>query len=366
MRRALLFLLVLLLLALPLSVSAKEPSALEQTETNLREGLLALLPDAARAQIADPLNAEEVKSALGFRAILSLFSDTLTQEGTSLRGRVLAIFALTLLFGVLSLFAKGSTVSLLAESAASLSLFLLLFESAERVFAFFTDLSKLTLALSPLYAGLLASGGATASATVASGGFSAFLSLLELFSTTLLPPLLRALFALALLSALGNHTLIGELSRRISGLALLLFSLLSTLLLSSLAFQGALASGTDSVAIRTVKYTASSAIPVVGGTVSGALGALASSLSLLKSALGASAVVALLSLLLPPLIEVFLLRLALSFSESIAAFTEASALKATLARFRGIMDLSLAALILVSLLLLLSLGVLTALSPFGI
>ena len=104
---------------------------------------------------------------------------------------------------------------------------------------------------------------------------------------------------------------------------------------------------------------------MVGSTLSGALGALGASLKLLKSALGGTAVIALLALVLPPLVEVFLLRLALSLSESIAAFTEASALKEIIARFRGVLDLALAALVIVSLLFLLSLGVYTAISPFG-
>ena len=364
MKRALvLLLLVLLSFALPLSVSAEE--ALESTEESLREGLLSLLPDAALTRLPNPTDTDTVKDALGFRALFSLLSDVLTERGGALRGRMLSIFAVTLLFGILSVFAKGKAVTLFAEGAAALSFFSLLFESADAVFAFFGDLSHFTLGISALYAGLFAAGGAGASAAAASGGFASFLSLLELFSTTVFPPLLRVLFALALLSSLGNHTLVRELSRRITGVAVLFFSLLSMLLLSSLAFQGALASGTDSVALRTVKYTASSAIPVVGGTLSGALGALGASLTLLKSALGGTAVVALLALLLPPLVEVFLLRLALSFSESIAAFTEASALKEIAARFRGVLDLALAALVIVSLLFLLSLGVYTALSPFG-
>lgn len=365
MRRALVFLFLLsLMLALPLSVSAKE-EALENTENSLREGLTSLLPDIALSRIPDPTDTDAVKNALGFGSLFSLLTDTLAEEGGALSGRLLSLFAVTLLFGILSVFAKGSSVTLFAEGAAALSFFSLLFESADGVFAFFTDLSHLTLGISSLYAGLFAAGGATVTAAAASGGFASFLSLLSLFSTTVFPPLLRILFALALLSSLGNHTLVRELSRRLTGIAILFFSLLSMLLLSSLAFQGALASGADSVALRTVKYTASSAIPVVGGTLSGALGALGASLKLLKSALGGTAVIALLALVLPPLVEVFLLRLALSFSESIAAFTEASALKEIIARFRGVLDLALAALVIVSLLFLLSLGVYTAISPFG-
>ena len=137
------------------------------------------------------------------------------------------------------------------------------------------------------------------------------------------------------------------------------------LLRASLAFQSILASSADSVAIRTVKYTASSSLPFVGGTLASTLGALHASLSLLRGMLGGSAVIALLALLLPPIIEILLLRIALSLSESLAVFTESAALGEVIRRFRSIMDLSLAALITVSLLFLLLIGVFTGLSPFG-
>ena len=355
------------LLLSPIAVQAEEvslSSGLEELESETREGILSILPDAAKPLLPDPTDEDAAMEALGFKNLFLLLANALSEGGGRLQGRMLTILALSLFFGTVSLFVKGPS-ALFMQGAAALSIFSLLFDTAERVLSFFSDLSAFSGGLSPMLVTLLAAGGGTASAVTANGGFAAFLSVLSLFSTTVFPPLLRILFALALLSSLGNHTLIRELSRRISGFAMLLFSVLSMLLLSSLAFQNALASSADSVALRAVKYTASSAIPIVGGTLSGALGALSSSLSLLKSSLGASAVVALLSLLLPPLIEVFLLRLALSFSESIATFTEAMALREVLARFRGITDLSLGALVMVSLLFLLTVGVFVGISPFG-
>lgn len=367
---ALIFILLLFCLAsFPASAKTAVPkgdaSPAETEKENLREGLLAILPDPAKEVLPDPTDKDALDEALGFRAVFSLFAEGLASEGSLLSGRLLLLLALTLFFGAAALFTRGSASGIFMQSASALALFSLLWGTADRVFSFFADLSKLALGLSPLYVSLLAAGGGTASAGTAGAGFAAFLSVLELFSTTVFPPLLRMLFALALLSALGNHTLIRELSRRLSGVAILLFSVLSMLLLASLSFQGSLASSADSVAIRTVKYTASSAIPLVGGTVSGALGALHASLSLLKSTLGGTAVIALLFLLLPPLLEVFLLRVALSFCESIAAFTEAGALGETISRFRSIMDMTLAALVTVSILFLLTVGICTGLSPFG-
>lgn len=362
-KRLLIFLFLLLLFApLSLRVDAKE---IEEIEEETREGLIAILPDAAKPLLPDPTDKDATMDALGFRALFSLLANTLEEGGGALSGQMLTLVALSLLFGIISLFLKSGSAAVFMQSAAALSFFALLYGTSERVFAFFSDLARFSAGLSPLLVTLLSSGGGTASAVATGGGFAAFLSVLSLFSSTVLPPLLHLLFALALLSALGNHTLIRELSRRISSTATLFFSVLSMLLLASLAFQSALASSLDSVALRAVKYTASSAIPLVGSTLSGALGALSSSLSLLKNALGGTAVVALFSLLLPPLVEVFLLRLALSFSESIATFTEATALREVIARFRSILDLSLASLVISSLLFLLSLGIVVGISPFG-
>lgn len=368
MKRALIFFLIpLLLCLLPLTAAAKEVShtSTEKAEANVREGLLAILPDAAKPLVPSLDDTDAMRDALGFRSLFRLFSDTLSNEGEGIFRTMLSVIAVTMLFGTLSLFAKGNLPLLMMQSAAALSLFTLLFDSAEHLFSFFSDLSHFTLGLSPLFVTLFASGGGAAGAAAAGGGFAAFLSLLELFSTTVFPPVLRTLFALALLSSLGNHTLIRELSHRISSFTVLLFSILSMLLLASLAFQSILASSVDSVAIRTVKYTASASLPFVGNTLASTLGALHASLTLVRGMLGGGAVIALFALLLPPIIEILLLRISLSLSESIATFTESTALKEVIGRFRSIMDLSLAALITVSLLFLLLIGVFTGLSPFG-
>lgn len=365
MRRAIPLLLSLFLaLLLPFGSHADESAQvdLSETETHLREGLFAVLPDLAKEHLSDPTDGDAVSDALGFRALCDLFTDLLTTAKNEGGGTLLLLFTVTIFFVAASLFVRGEAVKRAVECAAALSYFLLLLDAVERALGFFGDLSALALGISPLYVSLFASGGGTASAAAAGGGFSAFLALLELFSTTVLPPLLRLLLSLALLSALGNGTLIRELSARISGLVTLLFSIFSVLLLASLAFQSILASSADSVALRTVKYTASSAIPHVGGTLSGALGALHAALSLLRGALGGTAVIALLVLLLPPLIELLLLRIILSLSASVAAFTESTALAEVIARFRRVLDLLLAALLLSSLLFLLLIGIFAAVS----
>ncbi|MBQ9735213.1 MAG: hypothetical protein IJV96_00320 [Clostridia bacterium] len=334
----------------------KDPLTAAEDET--REGLLALLPDAAKARLPDPTDAEAVEDAVGFRALFSLFADALTGSAGAHAGRLLSLVMLTLAFSVVPLFfARSSPVTAtVLECSAALSVFALLYPTLARVLSFFSDLKGLSLGLSPIFVSLLAAGGGTAQAGAAGAGFSSFAAMLSLFGESVFPPLLRLLLALALLAALGNCTLVRELSRRLSGVTVFFFSVLSMLFLASLAFESSLAGSADSVALRTVKYTVSSAIPVVGSTVSGALSALSSSLSLLRGAAGGTAVVALLALLLPPLAEVFLLRLALSLCESVCVFTGADPMRGVLGRFRGVLDLALAALALLSVLFLVTVG----------
>lgn len=363
-RRVCFFLLLVLFVSLLCgSVCAEEVTDVEE---ELKEGLLAILPDAAKDALPDPSDSEAVTEAVGFRHLFSLFTQAVTDGAEAQGGRLLSLFAITLLFAAVALYGKGNEASLFMQCASSLALYVILVGTVDRVSAFFSDLATFTGGLSSLYVALFAAGGATAGAAAAGGGFASFLAVLDLCATSLLAPLLRLLLALALLSALGTSSGIAEeLSKRLSGVFIFLLSTLSMLLLSSLAFESSLAGSTDSVAIRTVKYTLSGAIPVVGGTVSATLGALHTSLSLIKSTLGGAAIVVLLSLLLPLLCELFLLRLALSLCESIASFMGAGALSGVIGRFKRLFDLALAAVAILSVLFLLTVGVFTRLSPFG-
>ena len=346
--------------------STDAPLSAQELKEEVKEGLLSVLPDPARDALPDPSDSEAVKEAVGFAHLFSLFTDSLVDGLSSEGGRLFGILAVTVLFAAVSLYGRGEGLTLFLQSSASVALYALLSPTLLRVGSFFSDLSTFTGGAAALFVAVFAAGGAPAGAAAAGGGFASFLTLLDLLGTSLLTPLLHVLLALALLGALeGDGGIAGEIAGRISGLFIFLLSTLSMLLLASLAFESSLAGNADSVALRTVKYTLSSAIPVVGGTVSATLGALHSSLSLIKSTLGGASVVVLLSLLFPLLAELFLLRLALSLAGSVTAFLGTRTLSGVLGRFQRVLDLALAAVAILSVLFLLTVGIFTGLSPFS-
>ena len=169
MKRPIFLLLFFLLFLLPLHVHAETaPVAQAQSkEDEVKEGILAILPDMAKSHLDDPTDEEAVRRALGFDALLSLFGDSLSAEGGAILSRCLLLLVITLFFGSVALFVRGSTVGAVMQSAAALAYFFLLADSAERLFSFFTDLEHFTLGLSPLFVSLFAGSGATASAGAA-------------------------------------------------------------------------------------------------------------------------------------------------------------------------------------------------------
>ena len=181
--------------------------------------------------------------------------------------------------------------------------------------------------------------------------------MLESIVGGLLSPLLKILFVLTLLSPLAKNGITAEIEKRIRTAYVWILSLICVLLGASLAFESSLAASADSVAIRTVKFTVGQSIPLVGGAISSMLGTLSSSLSLVKSAFGAGAFIALLSLLLPVLAELLLVRLTLSVCSFVGSSMEAYSVRDVCERYRAIFDLMLAAVAITGAMFLLLVGI---------
>ena len=98
-----------------------------------------------------------------------------------------------------------------------------------------------------------------------------------------------------------------------------------------------IASSADSAAMRAAKYTAG-LIPVVGGTVSGALSTLAAGLSYAKGIIGIGAIAVILGMALSPLILLLLYRLALSISLTLSELLGAAVMAKALSAFRFSLD----------------------------
>jgi len=162
--------------------------------------------------------------------------------------------------------------------------------------------------------------GAVTTATVTGMGMAMFLSVMEAVTSGVLFPFLRVCTGLSLASSVGGGEGLSQISGLLRRQFLWLIGALMMLLCAVLSYQTVLARASDSVALRTVKFTLSGAIPIIGGAVGEAASAVAAGVSLTSKTVGVLGVAAVLWQILPTLCAVYLTRLAFSVSAGAASF----------------------------------------------
>ena len=96
------------------------------------------------------------------------------------------------------------------------------------------------------------------------------------------------------------------------------FSALGVVLGLLIAAEAKLAASADSLGMQGVKFAVSSFIPLVGGALSGAVGTITGSFSIIKNTIGAGGIVLIVLIAAPAFLNLFLNRLALLLGKSMA------------------------------------------------
>ena len=191
----------------------------------------------------------------------------------------------------------GETAPLVGSLACAVLLLEPLLGLLRQVETLAQSASAFLAASVPVYAGLLLAGGASVT-----GASYSFLPLaagngIPLLVNGFVLPLLRVFLALSLACSVSSAKL-GKY-----GAAKWTLAASVTLYSGLLSIQTALNAQVDAASGKTVKLLASSAIPIVGGALGDAVGAIQSSLLLVKSGVGAFGILAALCLFAPAMIQ---------------------------------------------------------------
>ncbi|MBE6695231.1 MAG: hypothetical protein E7587_02145 [Ruminococcaceae bacterium] len=334
-----------------ISAVAFRASAYESGQETFSE-LIDILPDEVRDRIEPSLRENKVSELLRAEFLLDAVISCFCGEITSIGSILCTLLALTVFFAVASMIKTGignESIGKIVDNAlliaSALAVYSLFSSGLTRVYTYIEDIKRFQNGLIPIMTGLYFSGGNTATAISASAGVGAALVMTENLCARTLPVLVKVCFALTLIGAVGAEINYSALCRSVRNLYMTLLSFFTMILSISMSFGQALASSADSVAARTVKFAIGNMIPIVGSTVNSAYGTLASSLSLIKSTLGASSIVALLLLTLPVIIYLLLLRLSLNICASVSDMLGCAKIGKLYTDFRTVYDLALAAVI---------------------
>lgn len=303
------------------------------------DGFIEDFRDLLPEELAGLADTDGLLDAVGVEAVLGELAAAIGNE----RGSIAAFFLLLVGAAVLSSAPTllPTRTSATAESAisviTSLAVFIAMIPPFAAALSATREAGRFFALLIPVMTGVTVAGGGVGTAEVQAAGMSVTASLLGGGLGALLIEVASFGFAIALLSSTGDSAT-AAISRGTRNLFAWLLGILTTLTVATLSLQTVVASAADSAAMRAARYAAQSGIPVVGGTVAGALSTLASGLSYARGVIGGGAVAVLLLTLLSPLALMLIYRFALSLATTLSDFFDARVAARSFGAFRYAAD----------------------------
>ncbi len=302
------------------------PDAYRQLEDYLSEDIRELLPDgmfSEDTQEAVSAAEELTRPQYLFRVVLDAVGLRIP-ETLALLGSLLGIL---LLSAVLHKFRDAFSGNLGEGTALifRLCLFALILGKAldmvGQVKEHLHRLSVLMTGLIPLMGSLYVMGGNVAGAVANESILLLFLSICEYLTASVTPTVCGICLSFALLEVFGGSLRSGlsVLSDTLKKWYVFLLGFVVFLLTVSLSGQAILATGTDSLGMKGLKYAVGQMIPVVGGGISSTLTTVAAGVSVLRGVFGVCGVILVGLTLLPALIQLLLFRACFRLSSGIAA-----------------------------------------------
>ena len=188
----------------------------------------------------------------------------------------------------------------------------------EKVNEYFDNLIALASSYIPLSGALYSMGGNIATAVSSSASFGIVLTLCELIMTYTVIPVFCFCLCIALCSSFERSQALLTIGGIVKKNYIFILSLIMAILSVSISAQTFISAKADNFTMRGAKFVISSFIPHFGGSVSQSLGSVATSVELLRGAVGIGGVIIILLMLIPTVVEIAIIRLIYSVCASVA------------------------------------------------
>lgn len=360
-------LVVFLLFALSVSVSAEQDIYAEQYEKSGAAELENNLPDEVR----DYLISEDISPAgsdwvnkITAGNIFTLLWDSMKSGGKTPFSTALAAVGLSLAVSAFRLFSEkrglSGSLDFISVSAAAglvlLPLFAIITSSARTLKA----AAQFMLSFIPVYCGVLVASGRPVTGGASGGVLLVASETVVWLAASVIIPLMGAYLAITLCSSLSPAVNLSGLCDAIKKTATWGTGLIMTVYIGVLGMQTTVNTSADNLAVKTGKFLIGSFVPVVGSAVGEALTAVQSSVSLLRSSVGIYGALAVALIVLPAIAGLIVWRVCLMLSAAAATVLDCPKIAALLRGCDSAVAFTLAMTVICSVALIISLAVLAA------
>lgn len=151
----------------------------------------------------------------------------------------------------------------------------------------------------PSFAGIAAALGYIGTASAVNSAVIAASQLFSQICVNLLAPLCGTILGLSIAGAVHPELKIDKIGEVVKKFTIWGLSLIMTIFMGVLSVQTAVTSSSDGTAIKAAKFLVSQGVPIVGGTISDAVGTVGNGLEILKSSVGTYGIIAAAAIILP-------------------------------------------------------------------
>ena len=170
----------------------------------------------------------------------------------------------------------------------------------------------------PIFAVVVASSGAAATAVSMSSLLLGAAQVVSYISNFAVMPLMSGYLSISLAASVSPVVQKSGVADGIKKLSFWIMSLLTTIFIGILSIQTAVSSSADTLTVKTAKFLIGSSVPIAGTALSEALTTVTASVGILKASVGIYGIVASVVLFLPLVTELFLWRIGLTLTASVA------------------------------------------------
>ncbi len=258
----------------------------------------------------DEVSFEDLFEITPSRVLKFLF-DMALGKGISIIDKVILIFITLIVSSIATSFLKESkNIKRVVDYVCVLIIISFLMESISRIFidaaASIKNSTLFINAYLPIMTGMLIASKSPALA-ITYNSFSIFLSnVISVFADKIFIPLISSMFAFNIISSFAPENFQARIVKTIRKLIVIILTLFSTVYSGILTTQSILASSSDSIALKGIRFVSGTFIPVVGGNVGDAISSVLSSFLIMKNSLGVFIIVVILLVNVPVIIELLI------------------------------------------------------------
>lgn len=290
---------------------------LDDLKYKIEERISSALDDDTESELRDagitPTDIDsltELDQRSFFASLWDKFTEMLTKPLVML-GRILAVSLIYSAMNMLctenseltDVFGTLCVICVVTVMAESLS------DSFERLQNSVNSINTFMISYIPIFSAVTTAGGHAATAGVYSASTVLVCEAAELISSKLLIPLLSTITALSVVSVTDPKLKISGFTDALRKLTTWLLSTVMLVFVGLLTIQGVTGKAADDLVSRTLRFTASSFIPVIGSSVSDAFLAVKSGAGVIKAAVGGFGMIAVFLIALRPFMLIISMKL---------------------------------------------------------